>query len=53
VTYNDLTKEEIEKSISSAEKINRRKQRRKAKGEENTPNEVNEFSTQTCDLGAE
>ena len=53
VTYNDLTIEEIEKSISSAEKINRRKQRRKAKCEESTPNEVNELSTQTCDLGAE
>ena len=51
VTYNDLTIEEIEKSISSAEKINRRK--RKAKCEESTPNEVNELSTQTCDLGAE
>ena len=53
VTYNDLTIEEIEKSISSAEKINRRKQRRKAKSEENTPNEVNELSTQTCDLETE
>jgi len=53
VTYNDLTIEEIEKSISSAEKINRRKQRRKAKCEESTPNEVNELSTQTCDLGSE
>jgi len=31
VTYNDLTIEEIEKNINSAEKINRRKQRRKAK----------------------
>ena len=31
VTYNDLTKEAIEKSISSAEKINRKKQRRKTK----------------------
>jgi len=53
VTYNDLTIEEIEKSISSAEKINRRKQRRKAKREESTPSEVNELSTQTCDLGSE
>ena len=31
VTYNDLTKEEIEKSITRAEKINRKKQRRKSK----------------------
>jgi len=53
VTYNDLTIEEIEKSISRAEKINRRKQRRKAKGEESTPNEVNGFSTQTCELRSE
>ena len=53
VTYNDLTIEEIEKSINNAEKLNRRKQRRKAKREENTPKEVNEPSTKTCDLGSE
>jgi len=53
VTYNDLTIEEIEKSINSADKINRRKQRRKAKCEESTPNAVNELSAQTCDLETE
>ena len=53
MTYNDLTIENIEKSIRSAEKINRRKQRRKAKREESTSNEVNELSTKTYDLGSE
>jgi len=53
MTYNDLTIEEIEKSINNAEKINRRKQRRKAKREENTQDEADEPSTKTCDLGSE
>jgi len=49
VTYNELTIEEIEKSVRRAEEKDRKKQRRKAKGGKTIPRAVKECLTQTYD----
>jgi len=45
MTYNELTLEEIEKSVKRAEEKDRRKQRQKAKCEKTIPSEVKKFFT--------
>jgi len=49
VTYNDLTIEEIERSIKRAEEKDKRNQRRKANGGKIIPSAVKECLTQTYD----
>jgi len=53
VTYDDLTIEEIEKSINRADRKNRRKKGRKAKQEEIITKEKNNLSNETGDSGSE
>jgi len=49
MTYNELTLEEIEKSVRRAEKKDRRKRLRRLKHKKTIPNKVNVLSTQTGD----